>query len=75
MKKTRLTCPVCNQPLDLATDEYECVQVTGGSCRLRDVKSIRGATEGVVCFVHPDHFEGLVQMVRAGVYPPHLDSR
>jgi hypothetical protein len=70
MKKTRLTCPVCNQQLDLARDEFKCVQVTMGSCRLRDVKSIRGATEGVVCFVHPDHLEGLVQMVRAGAYPP-----
>jgi hypothetical protein len=74
MKKIRLTCPVCNQPLDLGADEYECVQVSEGSCRVVDVKSLRRDTGGIVCFVHQHHFEDFVKMVRSGAYPRHAHS-
>lgn len=69
MKKARLICPVCHKELDLSADEYECVQVSERSCRVVDVKSLRGDTSGIVCFVHPHHFEDLVRMVRSGAYP------
>jgi len=69
MKKARLTCPVCHNELDLNADEYECVQVSARSWRVVDVKSLRGDTRGIVCFVHPHHFEALVKMVRSGAYP------
>ncbi len=74
MKKVRLTCPVCHQELDLGADEYECVQVSARCCRVVDVKSLRGDTGGIVCFVHQDHFGELVKMVRAGAYPRHEQS-
>ena len=53
MKKAPLTCPVCHKKLDLIADEYECVQVRERSCRILDVRSLGGDTEGTICFVHP----------------------
>ncbi len=70
MKKAPLTCPVCHKKLDLIADEYECVQVRERSCRILDVRSLGGDTEGTICFVHPNHFEDLAMMVRRGAYPP-----
>ena len=69
MKKEPLTCPVCHKKIDLSVDEYECVQITGRSCHPVDIRSVSADTHGVICFVHPDHHEVLVYMVRAGVYP------
>ena len=69
MKKSPLSCPVCRNELDLRTDEYECVQVTERSCRVLDVRSVRADTQGIVYFVHPDHFERLAEMVGAGSAP------
>jgi|HubBroStandDraft_6_1064221.scaffolds.fasta_scaffold2240253_1 hypothetical protein len=74
MKKTRLSCPVCHKVLDLNADDYECVQVTGLSCQEVDVKSISGKSEGIVYFVHRNHFNDLVQMVRVGAYPDREHS-
>ncbi len=69
MKKAPLSCPVCHRQLDLIADKYECVQVKEGSCRVLDLRALRGETEGAVCFVHPNHVEDLVLMVRTGAYP------
>lgn len=69
MKKTRLSCPVCHKALDLNADDYECVQVTELSCREVDIKSISAKTEGMVYFVHRNHFDDLAQMVRVGACP------
>ena len=59
MKKAPLICPVCHKKLDLIADEYECVQVRERSCRILDMRSLCGDTEGTICFVHPDHYEDL----------------
>ncbi len=68
MRKAPLTCPVCHKQLDLIADNYECVQVKEGCCRVMDVRSLRSDTEGTICFVHPNHVEDLVMMVRTGTY-------
>jgi len=69
VKKAPLICPVCNRPLDLIVDQYECVQVRERSCHVVDIRSLRAETEGTVCFVHPNHFDDLAWMVMMGTYP------